>query len=251
MRHENFQTIAYTGECPVPSVSIVESEESTRALLERLVHCAGWQADVLDRARDYRGRPPKSGPSCLVLDSSVADSAGLDLQEFITHQAPMPVILLSSRGDVPTIVRAMKAGAFDFFTKPFDAQALVQTIGQALARSVAVLREQLELRLLRECYESLTPREREVMRLVVSGLLNKQIAVTLAIAEVTVKVHRGQAMRKMMAESLPDLVQMATRLGLHIVSKRRATLEPTPRSAMATYRLPYQRPTEGAHHLMA
>jgi FixJ family two-component response regulator len=149
-----------------------------------------------------------------VLDVALPGLNGLELQQQLADRTEMPIIFITGYGDVPMTVRAMKAGAVEFLTKPFRDDVLVAAIGSAIERSRAALRLDSELRTLRSCYASLTPREREVMALVVSGLLNKQVGGELGISEITVKAHRGQVMRKMEAESLPDLVRMAARLGL-------------------------------------
>jgi FixJ family two-component response regulator len=153
-----------------------------------------------------------------VLDVRLPGVSGLELQQQLAERMDMPIIFITGRGDVPMTVQAMKAGAVEFLTKPFNDAVLLDAIRGAIERSRAALRLGAELRALRDCYQSLTPREREVMALVVSGLLNKQVGGELGISEITVKAHRGQVMRKMKAGSLPDLVTMAARLGLHAVA---------------------------------
>jgi FixJ family two-component response regulator len=165
-------------------------------------------------------RPRTNAPSCLVLDVGLPGLNGLELQQQLAGRTGTPIIFITGHGDIPMTVRAMKAGAVEFLTKPLTDDALVDAIGQALARSQSELHRESELQVLRNCYANLTPREREVMALVVSGLLNKQIAGELGISEITVKAHRGQLMRKMKANSLPDLVTMAARIGLRTVRKR-------------------------------
>ncbi len=154
-------------------------------------------------------------PSCLVLDISLPDLNGLELQKLIaSERTDMPIIFITGHGDVPMTVQAMKAGAVEFLTKPFDDELLLSAIRHAIKRSVALLDDQVETSALRSSYDSLTPREQDVMKLVVSGLLNKQIGMKLGISEITVKAHRGKMMQKMKAESLADLVKRAVRLGL-------------------------------------
>ena len=185
-----------------------------RESLELLIGHAGWRPVLFASAQEFLARAPAEVPSCLVLDVSLPGISGLDLQEQLTGQAAMPIIFITGYGDVPMTVRAMKAGAVEFLTKPFNDEELLTAIRGALDHSRTALHHDAALRSLRDDYASLTPREREVMRLVISGLLNKQIGQTLGISEITVKAHRGQVMRKMHADSLPDLVTMATRLGL-------------------------------------
>src|SRR5262249_23143959 len=158
----------------------------------------------------------------LVLDVTLPGLNGLELQQRLGERTDMPIIFITGYGDVPMTVRAMKAGAVEFLTKPFDDGVLLNAIRQALERSRAALQHESELHALRDCYESLTQREREVMALVVAGLLNKQVGGELGISEITVKAHRGQVMRKMKADSLPDLVTMAARLGLSVAAKSQA-----------------------------
>ena len=198
-----------------PIVFVVDDDMSVRESLELLIQTAGWQAETFASAREFLARPRPLVPSCLVLDVSLPDLNGLDLQQRIgADRSDMPIIFITGHGDIPMSVRAMKAGAVEFLTKPFNDDVLLDAIRGAIERSRAALRHDSEMRVLQECYASLTPREREVMVLVVSGLLNKQVGGVLGISEITVKAHRGQVMRKMKADSLPGLVTMAARLGL-------------------------------------
>ncbi len=197
-----------------PIVYVVDDDVSVRESLELLIRHAGWQPALFASAQGFLSRPRAAVPSCLVLDVSLPGIDGLELQAQLAGQSEMPIIFITGYGDVPMTVRAMKAGAVEFLTKPFREEVLLGAIRGALARSRDALRLNAEMRTLRNAYASLTPREREVMALVVSGLLNKQIGGELGISEITVKAHRGQVMRKMHADSLPDLVTMAARLGL-------------------------------------
>src|SRR6266516_5115922 len=200
---------------PAPIVFVVDDDVSVRESLELLIRCAGWQAETFASAQEFLSRPRVLAPSCLVLDVGLPDLNGLDLQKRVAvDRTDMPVIFITGHGDVPMTVQAMKAGAVEFLTKPFDDNALLSAITSAIERSGAALDDQAELQSLRKCCAALTPREREVMNLVVAGMLNKQIGLTLGISEITVKAHRGKMMQKMKAESLADLVKTAVRLGL-------------------------------------
>jgi FixJ family two-component response regulator len=180
-----------------------------------LIEAAGWQAETYASAEEFLAHPRATVPSCLVLDVTLPDLTGLDLQRrMAVDRSDMPIIFITGHSDVRTSVQAMKAGALDFLTRPCGDEVLLGAIRHALDRSRTVLEHNAKLKALRENYESLTPREREVMVLVVSGLLNKQVAGELGISEITVKAHRGQVMRKMKADSLPALVNMVARLGL-------------------------------------
>jgi FixJ family two-component response regulator len=197
-----------------PIVFVVDDDVSVRESLELLIDFAGWKPETFASAEEFLARPRSLTPSCLVLDVSLPELNGLELQRLIaSDRIDMPIIFITGHGDVPMTVQAMKAGAVEFLTKPFDDEALLTAIRQAIARSTATLNDQAELQLLRECYASLTPREQEVMRLVVSGMLNKQIGLELGISEITVKAHRGKVMLKMKAGSVADLVKVAMRLG--------------------------------------
>jgi FixJ family two-component response regulator len=196
-------------------VFVVDDDVSVRESLELLIGSAGWQPLLFASAKDFLSHARPAGPSCLVLDVNMPGLNGLDLQSLLTTDGRrIPIIFVTGFGDVPTTVRAMKAGAFEFLTKPIDTAALLQAIRSAMERSAALTREDSELAALRSCYKMLSPREREVMFFVVQGLMNKQVAFELGISEITVKAHRGQLMRKMNAHSLPELVNMFARLRL-------------------------------------
>ena len=198
-----------------PIVFVVDDDVSVRESLELLIDFAGWKPETFASAEEFLERPRSLTPSCLVLDVSLPDLNGLDLQKLIaSDRTDMPIIFITGHGDVPSTVQAMKAGAVEFLTKPFDDEVLLTAIRQAITRSTATLNDLAELQSLRECYASLTPREQEVMKLVVSGMLNKQIALKLGITEITVKAHRGKVMLKMKAGSVADLVKVAMRLGI-------------------------------------
>ena len=197
-----------------PIVFVVDDDVSVRESLELLLQSAGWQRETFASAQEFLSRPRPTVPSCLVLDVTLPGLNGLELQQQLASRTDMPIIFISGHGDVPMTVRAMKAGASEFLTKPIRDDLLLNAIRVAVERSRAVLRLDSEMRALKNCYASLTPREREVMALVVAGLLNKQVGGELGISEITVKAHRGHVMRKMKADSLPNLVTMAARLGL-------------------------------------
>jgi FixJ family two-component response regulator len=196
----------------LPVVFVVDDDVSVRESLELLILSAGWRPETFASAEEFLERSRFDGPSCLVLDVALPDLNGLDLQKRIVDRSDMPIIFITGYGDVPTTVRAMKAGAVEFLTKPFSDEVLQNAIRQAIERSRTALAREAELRALRERHESLTPREREIMGFVVSGLLNKQIAAELGISEITVKAHRGRVMRKMQVDSLADLVRVAAAL---------------------------------------
>jgi FixJ family two-component response regulator len=197
-----------------PIVFVVDDDISVRDSLELLIKTAGWRPETFVSAEDFLRRPRVRVPCCVLLDVKIPGLNGLELQQQLAERPDMPIIFITGYGDVPMTVRAMKAGAVEFLTKPINDDVLLEAIRQAIERSRTVLREDSEMQVLRTCYVSLTPREREVMALVVSGRLNKQVGGELDISEITVKAHRGQVMRKMKADSLPDLVRMAARLGL-------------------------------------
>jgi len=201
-------------------VFVVDDDISVRESLESLIRFEGWQPETFASAGAFLDRPRLRVPSCLVLDVSLPDLDGLDLQKRVVDRSDMPIIFITGHGDIPMTVRAMKAGAVEFLTKPFGDEALLSAIRNALERSETSLGDEAELSVLRERYASLSRREREVMALVVSGKLNKQVGGELGISEVTVKAHRGKVMRKMKADSLADLVKMAARLRLAPEPKR-------------------------------
>lgn len=203
-----------------PVVFVVDDDISVRESLEAMIRFAGFRVETFASARDFLKCPRAMAPHCLVLDVGLPDLSGLDLQSLIaSERTDMPIIFITGYGDVPMTVRAMKAGAVEFLTKPFDDQVLLDAIRQAIERSRMARTEQAELKALQERHASLSQREREVMALVVSGLMNKQVGGELGISEITVKAHRGQVMRKMNARSLADLVTMAARLRLGGVRK--------------------------------
>jgi FixJ family two-component response regulator len=205
---------------PTPHVFVVDDDISVRESLDSLIRCMGWTAACFGSARDFLDHPRSAAPSCLLLDVNLPDLNGLLLQkQLASDRMDMPVIFLTGCGDVPMTVRAMKAGAFGFLTKPFEEEVLLDAIRLAIARSNEVLADARRMQFIRDRYASLSRREAEVMRWVVTGLLNKQIAGELDITEITVKAHRGSVMRKMEAGSLANLVNMATRLELPMPSR--------------------------------
>lgn len=199
----------------VPVVFVVDDDVSVRESLELLIRSAGWQPETCHSAQEFLARPRAIVPNCLVLDVNLPDLSGLDLQKLVSvERSEMPIIFVTGYGDVPMTVKAMRAGAVEFLMKPFEDDVLLTAIEQALQRSKAVLERESEIYALRDRHAALSRREQEVMALVVTGLLNKQVGFELGISEITVKAHRGQVMRKMNARSLPDLVNMAAKLGL-------------------------------------
>jgi FixJ family two-component response regulator len=198
-----------------PIVFIVDDDVSMRESLELLISSAGWQPETFATAQEFLSRPRVLAPSCLVLDVALPDLNGLDLQKRVAvDRIDMPIIFITGYGDVPMTVQAMKAGAVEFLTKPFGDDVLLSAIRHAIEGSNTALAHEAEMRALRDRHASLSRREREVMALVVSGLMNKQVGGELGISEITVKAHRGKVMRKMEADSLADLVTIAARLRL-------------------------------------
>jgi len=198
-----------------PIVFVVDDDVSVRESLEELIRSEGWQPETFASAQEFLARPRISAPSCLVLDVTLPDLNGLDLQKRIAaDRIAMPIIFITGYGDVPMSVKAMKGGAVEFLMKPFGDDVLLDAIRQAIARSDAALDQEAENGLLRQRHASLSRREQEVMALVVCGLLNKRIGFELGITETTVKAHRGRVMRKMEARSLAELVTMSAKLGL-------------------------------------
>jgi FixJ family two-component response regulator len=195
-------------------VIIVDDDASVRDALKLLIESAGGGTETFDSGREFLRRRRLPAPSCLVLDVCLPDFNGLVLQSIVADQTELPIIFITGHGDIPTSVRAMRAGAIEFLTKPFSDEAMLAAVRGGLDRSRAALGREAEMRALRAEYGALTERERQVMTLVASGLLNKQVSRRLGISEVTVKAHRGNVMRKMAVDSLAELVRKATKLGV-------------------------------------
>jgi len=198
------------------TIAIVDDDPSVRKGLSSLIRSVGLQVETFASAQEFLARPGAEAPSCLVLDLQMPGLSGLDLQKRMAEVGlEIPIVFLTGHGNIPASVQAMKAGAVEFLTKPFDEQDLLQAIQEAIERDRRTRQQHAEMRELQNRYQSLTAREQEVLQQVVSGLLNKQVAAELNITEYTVKIHRGRVMRKMHAESLADLVRMAESLGIH------------------------------------
>jgi FixJ family two-component response regulator len=211
-----------------PTVFVIDNDTSARDSLESLIGSAGWRSETFGSAEEFLSRSGGGVPCCLVCAVMLPGLTGLDLQRHLAERTDIPIIFISGYTDLRTTVQAMKSGAIEFLAKPFKDEVLLAAIRDGLERSSAALSNDAERRMLKTCYALLTPREREVMTLVVSGLLNKQIGAELGISEITVKAHRGQMTRKMEADSVPDLVMMAAALGLRVARSRVLAPAPTP-----------------------
>jgi FixJ family two-component response regulator len=198
-----------------PTVVVVDDDVSVRESLELLIQNEGWKPVLFESAQEFLAQLPTIVPSCLILDVNLPDLSGLDIQQRITDEkSATPIVFITGYGDIPTSVRAMKAGAAEFLTKPLDDETVIKAIRDAVVRSEANLKREGAQQQLRERYVELTKREREVMNLIVKGLMNKQVGFELGISEITVKAHRGRVMEKMHANTFVDLVNMAGRLGI-------------------------------------
>jgi FixJ family two-component response regulator len=202
----------------IPTVVVVDDDISIRESLELLIQNEGWQPALFESAQEFLAQLPTVVPSCLILDVNLPDLSGLDIQQRISDKkSSTPIIFITGYGDIPTSVRAMKAGAAEFLTKPLDDEIMIGAIREAVLRSQANLQQEGAQRQLQERFALLTRREREVMNLVVKGLMNKQVGFELEISEITVKAHRGKVMEKMQATTFVDLVNMAGKLGVSTV----------------------------------
>ncbi len=223
---------------PEPTIFVVDEEKSARESLKSLISCGGWQTETFATADEFLSKPWSAVPSCLVISVSLPHLDGIDLQKRVAVERPnMSIIFISGHHDVYASVRAMKAGAVDFLIKPFDNDNLLEAIEEGIKRSRAQLCREAEVRQLQDGYARLTHRERQVMALVVSGLLNKEVGAELGISEITVKAHRGQVMQKMKANSFADLVRMATRLrlgrALSFRKSAQSSVDPSVRKGLA------------------
>ena len=199
----------------LPTVVVVDDDISVRESLELLIQSEGWQPALFESAQEFLAQLPTVVPSCLILDVNLPDLSGLDIQQHISDEkSSTPIIFITGYGDIPTSVRAMKAGAAEFLTKPLNDEILIEAIRDAVHRSQAILKREGAQRQLQGRFDQLSKREREVMNLVVKGLMNKQVGFELGISEITVKAHRGRVMEKMHATTFVDLVNMAGRLGI-------------------------------------
>jgi FixJ family two-component response regulator len=200
---------------PDPVVYVVDDDESVRRSLARLIRSVGLETQAFPSAESFLERPLPDRPACLILDLRLSGPSGLDLQaELGQRQRAVPIIFITGHGTVPASVRAMKGGALDFLQKPIDRDELLERVHQALARSREACRERADRAAIQRRFDTLTPREREVLGLVVRGMLNKQIAAELGAAEKTIKIHRGRVMKKMEADSVANLVRLTQKLGL-------------------------------------
>lgn len=214
---ENVSAVALA---PAPIVSVVDEDIAVREALGRLIRSAGWRPRVFGSAGEFLDQPRHFTPGCLIVDVSLADLSGLELQTLIVNRPESPVIFVAGGIDVATIVKAMKAGAHEFITKPFRKDVMLSAIASAIEHSRVALNSEADRQILRARYATLTQRERQVMDLVVKGRLNKLTAFDLGISEITVKTHRGQVMRKMHAQSLADLINMAASLAMRYAQPR-------------------------------
>jgi len=218
----------------IPTVSVVDPDASVRASLVNLIRRSGWKPEMFAAAQNFLVRPPQAAPDCVVIDAALPDLDGFSLLKRIAaERKETPITVTSSRAEVSSIVQAMKAGAMEFLLKPIAADLLTAAVAQAMERSQLALQQQADLQELRKRHDSLSCREREVMARVVAGHLNKQVASALGISIITVKAHRGRAMRKMEAGSLAELVRIAMKIGVSTVPAARTHVFPRHQRAMA------------------